>query len=129
MSGIKGVQRSSSKRRGPGVNGEPEKEQGEVKETSCRAIAARGNYLAQDRPDTQFAAKEVSSLCPNQRPGIFQGLGGSGDTSRTTLGLCSSTSSKNYQKLWLRGWTRISPDVGDTVGACLAGCNVRFTLP
>ncbi len=29
-----------------------------------RAVAARGNYLGQDRMDVQFAAKEVSTLTP-----------------------------------------------------------------
>ncbi len=33
---------------------------GEVNETLYRAIAARANYLAQDRPDTQVAAQKVS---------------------------------------------------------------------
>ena len=36
-----------------------EKEQG-----AYRAAAARGNYLAQDRVDVQFAAKEISRFMP-----------------------------------------------------------------
>ena len=39
-----------------------EKESEEVDKRKYRAIAARANYLAQDRIDVQFAAKEVSRL-------------------------------------------------------------------
>ena len=31
----------------------------DVQSTTCRALAARTNYLAQDRPDVAFAAKEL----------------------------------------------------------------------
>ena len=30
-----------------------------------RSVAARGNYLAQDRPDVQYAAKEISRFMSN----------------------------------------------------------------
>ncbi len=33
---------------------------GDRGESRCRAAAARGNYLGQDRMDMQFAAKEIS---------------------------------------------------------------------
>ncbi len=48
------------------TEGEAELEAGEV--TSFRALAARLNYLAQDSPDVQFAAKEVcrDMARPNQ---------------------------------------------------------------
>ena len=47
----------------PGVSEKEEEggeELGEVDERRYRAIAARANYLAQDRVDIQFAAKEIS---------------------------------------------------------------------
>ncbi len=36
-------------------------------ESLFRGVAARGNYLGQDRMDIQFAAKEISRLTPSQR--------------------------------------------------------------
>ena len=36
-----------------------DKKLGEHKCTAFRGVAARGNYLAADRPDTQYAAKEI----------------------------------------------------------------------
>ncbi len=42
-------------RRGQDVNGDKS-------ETRVRAVAARRNYLGQDRMDMQYAAKEVSSF-------------------------------------------------------------------
>ncbi len=53
----------------PGVNDEVGEDEGEVSETLCRAIAARANYLAQNRPDIQFAAKEVSRLMSKPQAG------------------------------------------------------------
>ncbi len=44
----------------PGTNAE---ESGQVKigeSSQHRGLAARGNYLSQDRPDIQFASKEIS---------------------------------------------------------------------
>ncbi len=45
-------------------------DEGEVSETLYRAIAARAKYLAQDRPDVQFAAKEVIRFMSRRRPEI-----------------------------------------------------------
>ncbi len=33
---------------------------GDENESSFRAVAARGNYVGQDRMDTQYAAKDIS---------------------------------------------------------------------
>ena len=43
-------------------------EAGEVDERKYRAIAARANYLAQDRVDIQFAAKEISRFLSKPEP-------------------------------------------------------------
>ena len=49
----------------PGVSTSEGGQTGEVLvggESLFRAVAARGNYLVQDRMDTQFAAKEISGF-------------------------------------------------------------------
>ncbi len=57
----------------PGVNDEGGTvDEGEVNETLHRAIATRGNYSAQDLPDIQFAAKEVSRFMSKPEAGDFK---------------------------------------------------------
>ncbi len=54
----------------PGVNDDGGgADEGEVNETMYRAIAARANYLARDRPDIQLAAKEVSRFMSKPEAG------------------------------------------------------------
>ena len=47
--------------------------------TMCRAIVARGIYLAQDRSDIAVAAKELSRRMSAQTPETGSHRGGSGD--------------------------------------------------
>jgi hypothetical protein len=56
----------------PGVNDEAGKEEREVNETLCRAIAARANYLVQDRPNMQFAAQAVIRFASKPEAGDIQ---------------------------------------------------------
>ena len=42
--------------------------------TAFRAAAARGNYLAQDRPDCQFATKEICRYMAKPTDGSWQAL-------------------------------------------------------
>ncbi len=57
----------------PGVNEDARADQeGDVNETLYRAIAARANYFAQDRPGIQFAAKEVSRFMSKPEAGDFR---------------------------------------------------------
>jgi hypothetical protein len=54
----------------PGVNEREEggEELGEFDASRYRAIAARANYLAQDRADVHLAAKEISRFTSNPEP-------------------------------------------------------------
>ena len=64
-----GLEESSREVVTPGINeGEDCSEEGEVDEKLYRALAARGNYLGQDRVDIQFAAKEVSRFMSTPEP-------------------------------------------------------------
>jgi hypothetical protein len=56
----------------PGVSGREEaskvrSDDGQFEEKTYRAVAARANYLAQDRAHIQFAAKEMSRFWQSQR--------------------------------------------------------------
>ena len=58
-----GIDESSKGVVTPGVSVAEAGQTGEILfggESLCRAVAARGNYLGQDRMDMQFAAKETS---------------------------------------------------------------------
>ncbi len=57
----------------PGVNDEGGiVDEGEVNETLCRTIAARANYLAQDRLDMHCAAKEISRFMSKPESADFK---------------------------------------------------------
>ena len=63
-----GVDESSKGAVTPGVSTSEERQAAELLvggEGLFRAVAARGNYLGQDRMDMQFAAKEISRFMSN----------------------------------------------------------------
>ena len=104
----------------PGVKDEAgANEGGEVNETLRRAIAARANYLAQDRPNFQFAAKEASRFMSKPEAGVCKRARRLGRYLKDNSRIAFKTSSKNCQIPWLSGRTRISPGVGEPAGASL----------
>ncbi len=97
--GSRGLTTPGSNSRG-GQDAGAEVEGGRGK-SSCRAVAARGNYLGQDRMDMQFAAKEISRF---QWRRDWQG------TSGIIRESCWNTSTRSCRPRWWCGRTRISQD-------------------